>query len=288
MAILYGNCHIWTLGAYLIANPEFSRAYELRQYYVGDKQGGIPEHCTLKVCELFMAQDILSNNKLGIPGVEELIKNLNKNCKKIIFPNLFGCNLFYPQANELDENVIEKHINENAVNDDGKRSLVYWIRGWRDKNIEQMYERGGEIKTIAKKLETEDFYCVDAIREQFSCQIDKLIKRENTCDIKISDFILKNYQKQRTFYDPNHPAHEVIYEKGRRILNLLGMAIDESVPCIGKNDGGEMPIYGCVRRALGLKFRQKYLRQCNPACSIYDTAITIEEYVNNYILWHYA
>lgn len=129
-----------------------------------------------------------------------------------------------------------------------------------------MYEQGKGIDDIVDMIQNKDVYSSEMILENFENEIHKLQERERECDIKISDYILDNYQKQQTFYDHNHPAKDVIMEKGRRILKVLGIEIDESVTTMDRKsivDGGELFLYGCVRRALGIQYKQLYIKKNN-------------------------
>ena len=53
--------------------------------------------------------------------------------------------------------------------------------------------------------------------------INILKSKETTCDVKISDFILKNYKKQKLFYMPNHPTHIILKEMSKQILEKLNI-----------------------------------------------------------------
>ena len=46
----------------------------------------------------------------------------------------------------------------------------------------------------------------------------------------------------------------------------------------------ELPIYGCVKRALGLQFEQKILRK-NSQWTLGNQPETLSEYIENYIRW---
>lgn len=120
----------------------------------------------------------------------------------------------------------------------------------------------------------------------FEEEMQKLIEREKYCDISISDYIADNFQSKQLFYEPNHPTNELIMEKGRRILKLLNIEIDESVPIARALDGSELFIYGCVKKALGMTFEQKYVRKTEyQMYTLRGRPMDLEEYVENYIKW---
>ena len=295
LAILYGNCHFSVLEQYLRSNPVFNKKYYMRFYYVAERNP-YPKKAELDCCKLLISQDIREDNSLHIPGAEELCSGTGKDCIKILVPNLLGCNLFFSQAQDLkiDNNAVLKHMNDEAILNreiKAKEWSVTWISGWRDRNIENIYESGGGVNEIIDMIENGTMYSSQSVLKNFKDQIKKLQKREENCDIKISDYILANYTQRQLFYDPNHPTSDVIMEKGRRILRLLGMEINETNITIKRSkiiDGGELFIYGCVRKALGLQYKQQYIKNNQWEASLYNRPIDLKEYVESYILWHYA
>ncbi len=294
LAILYGNCHFFILEEYLRSNPVFNKQYHLRFHYVAGNDP-CPKKVELEHCKLIISQDIQEDNALHRPGAEQLFSCVEEDCIKILVPNLYGYNLFFPQIQRPDRNVALKHINSEAIlrkdaTAKSQEEYISWISGWRDKNIEDMFEAGGKIDDIVDMIEHEDVYSAETILENFDNQIRKLQKREENCDIKISDYILENYMKCQMLYDPHHPTREVILEKGRRILNLLKIEINEAHMTISRQamiDGKELFLYGCVRRALKIQYKQQYIRN-NKNNSLYNRAMDLKEYVEAYIAWNCA
>ncbi len=82
-------------------------------------------------------------------------------------------------------------------------------------------------------------------------------RREQTCDVKMVDWILANYQTQRLFLSQNHPASALFAELARRILKTQEMCDPDPISFFGVNDAGlpgEMPVHPAVVRELGLKY----------------------------------
>ena len=300
LAILYGNCHMYHLMRYLQVNPVFHRKYVVRYYF---KDIDLLEDNALKECHLFITQDIRKNNELELPSAEEMINRLSMDyCVCIKVPNLFGVNLFFPQLKRCEKEEMnyrhQLHLNEEAIDiskiskggveriKDLSANTLMWI----DVFLEHLYRNGGGISEIKYAIENEDFFSKEQIIENFDNELIKLKKRERECDIKISDFIEKNYKKVQLFYEPFHPTNEIIFEKGRRILELLKMPICEDCKVSDLLDGAEVFVYGCVRRALGLEYRQDYIRKSNLRGSyrftLCNIPITLEEYIEEYIAWN--
>lgn len=57
--------------------------------------------------------------------------------------------------------------------------------------------------------------------ERMKIGLDLLKSKEQTCDVKISDFIIKNYRTEWLFFTPNHPSHIIIKEMTKQILEIL-------------------------------------------------------------------
>ena len=129
-----------------------------------------------------------------------------------------------------------------------------------------------------------NIYQAEDIRENFEKQMGRIREREQLCDIQIADYIKENYQKHQLFYDTGHPTNLVICEKGRRILHLLNFPLDEVCPVKSNLDRGEVFIYGCVRRALGITYEQTFIRRNNKQ-TLRHRAIDLKEYVQDYIAW---
>lgn len=90
---------------------------------------------------------------------KEIIKKTSMDCKNIIIPNLYGFNFFFPQIASMDETVLERHVNENAINVDISKPqnhyikyVCTWIFGWRDKYIESAFESDGGYQILKKWL----------------------------------------------------------------------------------------------------------------------------------------
>ncbi len=297
LMILYGNCHMRILKNYLQAHLEFERRFLIRYFYVADENENkrYPTDNELSHCKVLVLQDLKQHNDLNVPSGEEVQKKTSVGCEIIKIPNLYGCNLFFPQVGErykkaLDTEALERHIheNKNLPQDKNHKVAAEYVIGCRDENIERMLKKGSSEEEIRNMIENENVYDSDIIIQNFQQEMEKLKRRENYCDIIISDYIEKNYKKKQLFYDPGHPTNVVIYEKGNKILEILNIETDEKIrEGWGEEalDDGEMFIYGCVKRALKLKFCQKYIRRYKSRGTLYGTAINLQEYIRGYIAW---
>lgn len=260
LAILYGNCHMKILKEYLENNLTFSEIYKIRLYIICEiEKDELDDACVGALrdfCRLLITQDIRKENSQKMPSADQIISKAGKWCRCIKIPNVFNVNLFFPQIKAVygDENIIKLNRNKN------------------------------DIQEIINSIENEDVYDAEMIQKNFRKQIEKLYMRERKCDIVISDYILENYQTKQLFYEPYHPTNDLICEKGRRIIKLLKLEIDESVPVRNAIDDREMFIYGCVRKALGITFEQKIVRKSHCFWTLKNNPMDLKEYIEYHLL----
>ena len=292
LAIVYGNCHMSTLALYLQQNYYFNSEYFIRFYYIGEWE--TPSEKELKKCDLLITQDIREKNEFNMPSYMSLVSDIKKEALVVIVPNLYGCNLFFPQCNNVDLTLnVRQHFEKEAIstdnyNDVQKQRIRVSVNsiGKRDACIDSLYLKGFSQESIVDKILNQSLYTDEEIKDNFNKQIEKLKEREEECSFKISDFIIDNYQNMQLFYEPYHPTEQIIIEKARRILQIIDVPYDEGVMLPRNLDAMEMPIYGCVKKALNMKVVQKLMRR-NCATTLGNSPITIKEYVSDYIKWNW-
>jgi tetratricopeptide (TPR) repeat protein len=67
------------------------------------------------------------------------------------------------------------------------------------------------------------------LKNRFEKCLSELARREETTDIKLSDFLRENYRKEKLFLTSNHPTTIVFIEVCRQIKNLTGLPIDLNI-----------------------------------------------------------
>lgn len=105
MVVLYGNCHMIAIEDYLMNNPHFCKKYVVKRFCVTEE---LPDREELQNCRILISQDVNERNKLGVFSAEEVFGMASESCTKILIPNLYGCNLFFPQMYESEE--WKKHL----------------------------------------------------------------------------------------------------------------------------------------------------------------------------------
>ncbi len=275
-AILYGNCHMVHLMKYLRSNIEFQREYDTFlygiNYFSDDRIETFKDD--VSHCDLFITQDIREGNKFNTPSAEHLISLMQEDSVALRIPNIHGVNLFYPQMD------LERLGEQDFIED-----IAFDVMGRGDEIIEKGFKEGKTEEEMEAYIQNGDVFLHTDIRRKFDTEMKKLKKREEKCDISISDYIEENYKKMQLFYEPAHPTNIIFLEKANRILKLLGFdAIAEKDVQLGLLDGcdrREAFIYPCVREALGLKYEQKYIRK-NMKGGFRNTALTLKEYIEDY------
>lgn len=181
---------------------------------------------------------------------------------------------------------MKRHINENAIRaSDAVIVTNAGYIGYSDANICRLHKEGRTIGEIKDFIENADCYSRQDIIDKFHAELEKLKKREQECDIQISDFIEANFQAVQLFYAPNHPTEVLLCELGRRILLFLGVGTEARMTVEPTIDYDEVFIYGCVKRALGLRFEQKYIRKGSEYLTVRNKPLKLEEYIEDFIAW---
>lgn len=305
LVILYGNCHLGVLHEYFMRTPSFAHEYSIRLKCVYDKRGDnyfqVPSEEELKHCSLLILQDIREENSQHVPSANKIKEQASASCRVLTIPNLYGYNLFFPQLFEsvpaISGIARERHINELAKDNEAQPAIANyaWEIGFMingDYNIAQIYNNNLTIDDMVARMEAPDFYAHEAIKKNFDSQIVKIQEREALCDIGISDYLLKTYQDRQAFYDPQHPCEHIICEKGRRILSELGIFAPpqetSSVIVSPRLNDTELFIYESVRQALGLSYRQDYIRINADHATLQHGCLSREEYIKDVLQWTYG
>ncbi len=288
LVIVYGNCHMGGIASYLRENCYFSKKFFVKYFYGVMKE--VPAKEDFDKCDVFITQDIRKNNECEMLDSDTIKTLVNENCKVFVVPNLFGCNLFYPQYKKHNNHYINSHIGKDAIdlekfNDERRQFIIDSIESMskNDSYIDQAYQQGKTVEDIEKDIEEATVYSQEEIIALFEKNLMKLREREKQCDIIISDYLVANYKTIQLFYEPEHPASIVIREMGKRILEKMEIQPIESEVEVGIGVQ-EMPIYGCVKKVLGLMYEQPILRR-QYSMTLLNMPETLRDYITNYIAW---
>lgn len=274
--VLYGNCHIEAIGKMLIQSENFNEKYILEPtlpiYKIKTKE--YFNNKIFRECDIFIHQSIQISNIYGKEyASENIIKLLKQDCIIISIPNVYHLpTCFFPQY--YSENEFKRKDNVTIF--------------FRDKLIDELYIKGYAIKNIQKEYIDENLYNEKKMKEDFSVFIEKIIKREQEWDIKVSEFILHNYKKSQLFFDPNHPTPHFLKYITKKCLEILDVKIADSEIKNMKEiklDSYEMPICKSVKKCFGISYDNKIIRQSG--IKLYNKEMDIKEYIKQYTAYEW-
>lgn len=290
IAVTYGNCNAHGIRKLLSANDSFNAIYGFYplQYIHEIDKNTCPinyqlSDVILDKCDLFLFQDIRTNNRFGPEYASELfVKRINKRCHKICVPNFVHLPTFlFPQV------IFPVETSYHYKNRSSFRCRDFYLDKFHStRSVDSLQKMICEDDMI-------DHQFINDLLDEFSAKIKK---RESCWDIKVSDFIFSRYKKIQLFYDPLHPTKALLSYIANKILNLLQLKENNSCgdfrPVGGVYlDDSNVPIYHSVEKCLGLNYSndllgRSFLRD-NCSYSLCCTR-TVKEYVRDYILWHYG
>ena len=220
----------------------------------------------IKEIDILIYQNVFGNQGYfkGISKglvTEKIIPALRKDALRVAIPNVYFRG-YFPQHG--GGNKYSKTFGK-------KRTKIF---PYADYNIEQMAVKYSP-EQIADIISKEDFYTKDDCEKNAIESLNELRRRENFCNVKISDYIEQNYRNIRMFYVVNHPKTFVLHELLKRTFTYLGIYVnDMDITEAGENNTHELIIYPSVKKGLGIKFQESgvywFRKLCNSPANILD------------------
>lgn len=267
MAIAYGNCHMQAVRECLEHKKAFVQEYGFYPFPTIQTMNMLDNYMdVLKHCEMFIHQSIRKENKFGEEySSESIMKYLSGKCQIISIPNLYGMPKWCFPQQKLDK-------------ERGIAGRWYFTAG-EDVNIEKWIKEGKTKEEIKTYMVNGGVYKKEEILNMWEYFQERLFEREKQWDIKISDYIFDNYKTQKLFYDRLHISDILVGEISSRLLSYMGYDKEIYQEISSLMDGQEMFIYQDVIDAMGLEFKQKFIRlkQRNYAINKYE--MDIDEYI---------
>lgn len=274
--LIYGNCQTAYIKNCLGQNSDFSSQYSqvfIKKVHRIKKEEIFDLEAIVSDIDLFIYQPVSDNyKKIPSLGTNYLKSLLKPDCKIISFPVAYF-------AGYQPEMVYLKPLNNQPIKED--------IYNYHDFNILSGFDQGKSIQEIASSIFNESFYSPYYIKNNFDLTIAELAKREKSLDIKITPFILNNYQKINLFNTINHPHHSIIGYVVNRILEILELATQytELELISGQHTieyNNYFPIYPSVKKILNLEFDSELVYKFqNNNYSIYEAISKLYEFYNS-------
>lgn len=274
--VVNANCHGEAIISYLALSKTFKKEYfvyplpQIQENY----EGHISQALLLNA-DVYMHQDIRRGNSVSDSLSDETIeKYLGKNTLNITIPNLVGMgNWMFPALKDLDR-VIKT-----------EKEIVYIL--YRDEILDEAVCNGSG--TLAEIVKYWSYFRYDGriLDELWNMNKAKLKGREESWDIKVSDFIYNNYKFIPCFVDANHPSKYLMKEIGRQIAQILELT-DICDECYESDMGLPIPILPSVRDHFGLNFTVPRERKRDYFGKEVDgTNREIEDYIRAYLWWYH-
>lgn len=247
--MFYGNCQSATLNALALSSKKIGEKYfvivlpPVQDLSANERENGVNQG-VLDNLDILFYQHVNYCNNYGRGLASKIVtKGMRHESQvKICIPNVYYSG-YFPQykGNKYQPTGIGGYAAEAGP-----------FTG--DANIEEMWDVCS-VEEICARLSDECFYDADKVIEKANASMEALKKREEICDVIISDYIQENLCKERLFFIPNHPKVKVIYELLRRAFVKIGIEADDiSLDSVEEPDMQVVPIYPSVSKALGLEF----------------------------------
>lgn len=283
IAVIHANCYGNAYIEFLNKSQDFTEKYFIYPSPLlhVNKSGRLYD-ALIRVCDLFIHQDIRKENAFGYYLSDEyLLPRLKESCKRLVVPNLVPyADVIFPQS-FVTATLKINHLVNRTQDELFVGNLI----------IDEVFQKGGDIEEIMKSFmdinivsEEEKQRC----REYFFEKIESLKRREENWDVKISDYILENYQEYKLFTDLSHPSLRLMTEICRRIGVALNLKDIDNISIDYDYEMVEMFVMPWVKDALKLRFSDDYVRGNNRINlgnrdKLGDGRMDLREYIREYV-----
>lgn len=128
-------------------------------------------------------------------------------------------------------------------------------------------------------------YTSEVLETNLRDSLGRLRERESKTDVKVSDFIEKNWQKQRLFFTLNHCANSLLLHEANQILHLIGCPSLETAILAERSEymaGIRLFVYQDVRKHFALTFAQDGMQLGDRTFSLEDTIRAYFDYYSTH------
>lgn len=278
LVLLHGNCHMEILKQFLLSSTEFFDRYAVYPYplLVSSTTVFRIEPEIFNHIDIWIHEDIREDNIFGFEVSDNYIRRfIKKDVIEIRIPHLYGMGrMFFPQ-------VISLRDGRNEPINDGIDTDGLFLHG--DKVIESCLRKGMRLNQIIEFCQSDSAMTKEEILDNYQNCLNKVRAREGSWDIKLSDFIVKEYRKKKLFYDDGHPTNVVMEYVAREVLNILDIHADD-LRCFETMDAHEKPVYPCVKKILDLEWDECEIRQNGKKLSDH---MDFAEFIREYCYWRH-
>lgn len=277
LVLINANCHGAALTKFLENCGQFVKEYcihPIPQTHMNQEKK--ISSVLLNRADVYIHQDIRPDNSIGYQLSDEYVtKFLKDDCLDITIPNFVGMGKWlYPLQGGLD-----KRFYTNS----GTFDVFY-----KDQVMEEAYDNH-EIVSLEQYVSFYLNYKVEDEKLVYEREKDwlKLKKREEKWDIKVSNFIEKNFRTIPCFVDQDHPSKYLMYEVGRQVAEILGVEDNNRIECWESHLGLPTPVLKSVIDYYGIKWEISNDKPFNIFLG-YQTSQFLEEYIKEYLWWYHG
>lgn len=140
-----------------------------------------------------------------------------------------------------------------------KNMLYLWLRG--DNEINHMVEEQYTEEEILAKVSGDKYWTKQEIVENFEHELRKISILDRFSSFPIYSFIRENYQKMEVFVDGTHFSvylHIYLANEIAKYLHIELISDPDIIEKVIKTQRSTMPIYPCVKQALGIDIEDRY------------------------------
>lgn len=271
-----GTCQIVDIVDILYKNRNFIHQYYINSYSETAYEVYQPVDCNrIKGYGNFC--DVVFYNGANEGTIEQrdcsvIIDRFYKTALKLSMP-------FYYFAGQLIQaTIVPNEYSVRTFNENW-----FWFRG--DKEINSMIENGYSAEEIYEKISDDSYWPAEKVLTNFKKEMKKIEVWDRFSSFPIKKYIEKNYQHITVFTDGTHFDFHLRLYLADEISNRLGIEPKYNQDIIEWLEGMKltvMPIYPCVRKALGMEDTES-------RCQFYNIEkgqledLDMKEYVKRYV-----
>ncbi|MBE5884352.1 MAG: hypothetical protein E7291_08075 [Lachnospiraceae bacterium] len=256
IAFFYGRCGIRDLRLSLITVPAFVEEYASIYKMAKSEDVLVKDRRTnylVNLCDLYVYAPMMHERTKSLFIKPE---DLPADCRIISVSSLV-MPIYWPQIETRVDVYNEYYMHPYMIKKDLNFSHTHYLRA--DLNINKMVLEGKTTGQIVEALSSADYYSTQFLHRSLRVALRMLDVPEMDVDVKIADYIRENYTKVKLHQNFLHPNKSVIWEYVRRFLKVINVSVEEvdrleSEAPLHIHQGGDVPIYPCVAKYLGLEF----------------------------------
>ncbi len=206
---LYGNCQMKVVYDYLTKkHPERYECTLVINYKTIFDSNLLPLQ-QLQQADIFIFQPLHGHGRIDTDYIRA--NYLKSSCRCISFPYIFFSGYF--------PDYVDDRNNIRTISD----KCPFGIYGYGHQKIIDFIALGLAPHHILELSERDDLFSPGELYGNLERTLEILREKEKETDVKLSDFIKKNFRKYRLFHTVKHPTNVLLKELFKQLLPLLGL-----------------------------------------------------------------